>query len=61
LLRRLEADMRLRPNQDDVVRFATDVTYSMDRAKAAGFSPATDMHRGLALTVDWARGMGLAN
>ena len=61
MLRKLEEDMRVRPNSDDVARFAADVTYSMDHARAAGFRPATTMRQGLSITAAWARDMGLVD
>jgi nucleoside-diphosphate-sugar epimerase len=61
MLRDLEHKLRLQPTQDDVERFALDVTYSMDQAAAAGFRPKTPMMEGLRMTADWAREMGLVD
>ncbi len=60
MMRQLETNLRLQATRDEVTRFSTDVTYSMDRAAAAGFRPKTTLHEGLAMTADWARHMGLA-
>ena len=59
-MRRAEADLRLNPNDDEMIRFATDVSYSMKSAAKIGFAPQTTVDRGLALTADWARHIGLA-
>jgi nucleoside-diphosphate-sugar epimerase len=59
LLKRIEADLRLRPNDDEIARFSIDVTYSMEAAAKIGFVPQTGVDRGLALTADWAQKMSL--
>ena len=59
MMKRTEADLRLNPNDDEMRRFSTDVTYSMDAARAAGFVPPTSVDEGLALTADWARATSL--
>ena len=58
-MKKAEEDLRLRPNDDEMARFATDVTYSMDRAAKAGFVPRTGVDEGIAMTADWARDIGL--
>lgn len=60
VLRRAEEDLRLNPNDDELTRFATDVTYSMASAARIGFVPPTTSERGLAVTASWARDVGLA-
>ena len=52
-------DLRLQPNDDEIDRYATDVTYSMDRAAKVGFVPRTSVDEGIAMTADWARDIGL--
>lgn len=59
LMKKTEQDLRLKPNDDEMQRFPVEVTYSMDRAAAAGFVPMTSVDAGLAMTVDWARNIGL--
>ncbi len=59
-MKKAEEDLRLRPNDDEMTRFATDVTYSMERAARVGFVPSTSVDQGIAMTVDWARDIGLA-
>lgn len=59
-MKKAEEDLRLRPNDDEMQRFSTDVTYSMDKAAKAGFVPSTSVDEGIAMTVEWARGTGLA-
>ena len=58
-MKRAEEDLRLRPNDDEMARFATDVTYSMERAAQAGFVPSTSVDDGIAMTAEWARDIGL--
>jgi nucleoside-diphosphate-sugar epimerase len=58
-MKRAEEDLRLRPNDDEMERFATDVTYSIERAAKLGFTPRTSVDDGIAMTVEWARGTGL--
>jgi nucleoside-diphosphate-sugar epimerase len=58
-MKKAEEDLRLRPNDDEMNRFATDVTYSMDRAAKVGFVPRTSVDEGIAMTADWARDIGL--
>jgi nucleoside-diphosphate-sugar epimerase len=60
-MKKAEEDLRLRPNDDEMTRFATDVTYSMERAARVGFVPTTGVDQGIAMTVDWARGIGIAS
>ena len=60
LMRNMEADLRLRPNDDEMERFSADVTYTMDHARALGFVPRTSAEDGMRMTADWARSMGLA-
>ena len=60
-MKKAEEDLRLRPNDDEMNRFATDVTYSMDRAARAGFVPSTSVDEGIAMTAEWARDIGLVN
>lgn len=60
LLRRAEEDLRLNPNDDELTRFATDVTYSTEAASKIGFVSPTTSDRGLAITAAWARDVGLA-
>lgn len=59
LMKRTEADLRLKPNDDEMQRFSTDVTYTMDAARRIGFVPPTRVDEGLAMTADWARSMSL--
>lgn len=59
LMKRTEADLRLKPNDDEMRRFSTDVTYTMDAAREIGFVPPTTVDAGLALTADWARATNL--
>ncbi len=59
LMKRTEEDLRLKPNDDEMQRFAADVTYGMAAAEAIGFTPPTRVDRGLAMTADWARAMSL--
>lgn len=58
-MKRAEEDLRLRPNDDEMTRFATDVTYSMERAARFGFVPPTSVDDGIAMTAEWARDVGL--
>jgi nucleoside-diphosphate-sugar epimerase len=58
-MKKAEEDLRLRPNDDEMARFATDVTYSMERAALAGFVPSTSVDDGIAMTAEWARDIGL--
>ena len=58
-MKKAEEDLRLRPNDDEMARFATDVTYSMERAAQAGFVPSTSVDDGIAMTAEWARDIGL--
>jgi nucleoside-diphosphate-sugar epimerase len=60
IMKKTEEDLRIMPSKDDMGRFSLDVTYSMDSAKQAGFVPSTTVDEGIALTVDWARSVGLA-
>ncbi|MBL8580518.1 MAG: NAD(P)-dependent oxidoreductase [Mesorhizobium sp.] len=60
LMKKTEEDLRLKPSDDDMQRFSMDVTYSMEKAAAAGFVPKTSVDDGIAMTVDWARSSGLA-
>lgn len=59
LMKKTEQDLKLKPNDDDLARYALDVTYSMDKAKDLGFTPKTSVDDGIALTVDWARSVGV--
>jgi hypothetical protein len=58
-MKKAEEDLRLKPNDDEMNRFATDVTYSMERAAQAGFVPPTSVDDGIAMTAEWARDVGL--
>lgn len=58
-MKKAEEDLRLRPNDDEMARFATDVTYSMRRAARFGFVPQTSVDDGIAMTAEWARDIGL--
>lgn len=58
-MKKAEEDLRLRPNDDEMNRFQTDVTYSMEKAAKAGFVPRTSVDEGIAMTAEWARGSGL--
>ena len=58
-MKKAEEDLRLRPNDDEMARFATEVTYSMDRAARVGFVPRTSVDEGIAMTAEWARDTGL--
>jgi nucleoside-diphosphate-sugar epimerase len=58
-MKKAEEDLRLRPNDDEMNRFATDITYSMDRAARIGFVPRTSVDEGIAMTAEWARDIGL--
>lgn len=58
-MKKAEEDLRLRPNDDEMTRFSTDVVYSMERARKIGFVPRTSVDEGIAMTVDWARSTGL--
>ena len=59
MMKNVELDLRLRPNDDEMQRFATDVTYSGERAAKAGFVAKTSVDEGIGLTADWARRVGL--
>ena len=59
-MRRAEEDLRLNPNDDELARFSEHVVYSMEAAARIGFTPPTGVERGLALTAEWARDLGLA-
>jgi len=58
-MRKTEEDLRIRANDDEVLRFRTDVTYSMDKAARFGFVPPTSVDQGLAWSAEWARDMHL--
>jgi nucleoside-diphosphate-sugar epimerase len=60
-MKKAEEDLRLRPNDDEMARFATDVTYSMERAARFGFVPRTSVDDGIAMTAEWARDVGLVD
>lgn len=63
ILRRIaekaDEQAKLTPNLDEMRRYAQDVIYSMDAARNAGFVPTTSVDQGIALTVDWAKSVGL--
>jgi nucleoside-diphosphate-sugar epimerase len=60
-MKKAEEDLRLKPNDDEMTRFATDVTYSMERAAQFGFVPRTSVDDGIAMTAEWARDIGLVD
>lgn len=60
LLKSLGSDLKQQPNPDELRLYGMDVVYSMDKARNAGFVPATSLDDGLAACAEWARDMGLA-
>jgi nucleoside-diphosphate-sugar epimerase len=60
LMRKTEEDLKLRPNDDDIQRFSMDVTYSMQKAASFGYVPQVSVDQGIAMSVEWARSVGLA-
>ena len=59
-MRKTEEDLKLRPNDDDIQRFSMDVTYSMQKAASFGYVPQVSVDQGIAMSVEWARSVGLA-
>lgn len=59
LMKRTEDDLRLKPNDDEILLYGMDVTYSLERAKEIGFEPQMSLDDGLAASVEWARSVGL--
>lgn len=59
LMKQTEQDLKLKPNDDEMLRFATDVTYSMEKAASFGFVPQVSVDDGIALSAEWAREMRL--
>lgn len=60
LMKKAEEDLKLKPNDDDMQRYAMDVTYSMEKAASFGYVPKVSVDDGIALSVEWAKGMRLA-
>jgi nucleoside-diphosphate-sugar epimerase len=59
LMKQVEVDLRMNPNDDELHLFGLDVTYSMEAARLAGFVPQTSLAEGLRYSVEWARGTGI--
>lgn len=60
LMKKTEEDLKLKPNDDDMQRYAMDVTYSMEKAASFGYVPQVSVDEGIALSVEWAKSMRLA-
>lgn len=58
-LKDTEQNLKIHPNDDEMQRFALDVTYSMKKAESFGFKPQTGVDEGIAKSAEWARGIGL--
>jgi nucleoside-diphosphate-sugar epimerase len=59
LMKRMEDDLRFRPNDDEILLYGMDVTYMSGRAKEIGFESRMSLDEGLYASVDWARFAGL--
>jgi nucleoside-diphosphate-sugar epimerase len=59
LMKRTEDDLRLKPNDDEILLYGMDVTYSSMRAKEIGFESRVSLDEGIAASVEWARCAGL--
>ncbi len=58
-LRKVEEDLRLKPNEGEMALFGRDVVYTDDKARALGFTPPTSVDQGVAYSVEWAQKIGL--
>jgi nucleoside-diphosphate-sugar epimerase len=59
VLRRAEANLRLKPSDGEIRYYATHVTFSALRAREIGFEPSVSLDEGLTASVEWARVTGL--
>jgi nucleoside-diphosphate-sugar epimerase len=59
VLRRAEANLRLKPSDGEIRYYATRVTFSALRAREIGFEPSVSLDEGLTASVEWARVTGL--
>jgi|ERR1700733_2242376 nucleoside-diphosphate-sugar epimerase len=58
-MKRAEADLRLKPNDDELVLYRTNVSYSTRLAESIGFKSRVSLDEGIATSVQWARHIGL--
>lgn len=58
-LRKVEEDLRLKPNDSEMALFGRDATYSIDKIRRLGFAPQTGLDRGIAYSIEWAKAVGL--
>jgi nucleoside-diphosphate-sugar epimerase len=59
VLRRDEANLRLKPSDGEILYYGKQVTFSAQRAREIGFEPRISLEEGLAASVKWARTIGL--
>jgi UDP-glucose 4-epimerase len=59
LMKRTEDDLRLKPNDDEILLYSTDVIYASKKARDIGFVPRTSLDDGLAASVEWAKSAGI--
>jgi nucleoside-diphosphate-sugar epimerase len=59
VLRRTEANLRLKPSDGEIRYYGTRVIFSVLRAREVGFEPRVSLEEGLTASVKWARATGL--
>jgi nucleoside-diphosphate-sugar epimerase len=59
LIKRTEDDLRLKPNDDEILLYGMDVAYSSERAKEIGFESRVSLEEGVAASIEWAKVVGL--
>jgi UDP-glucose 4-epimerase len=59
VLRRAEANLRLKPSDGEIRYYGTRVIFSALRAREVGFEPTVSLEEGLTASVEWARVIGL--
>lgn len=59
VMKRVEADLRMKPNDDELHLYGLDVSYSNRRAIEIGFRPRTSLDDGIAASVQWAKDVGI--
>ncbi|HTE92916.1 MAG TPA: NAD(P)-dependent oxidoreductase [Bradyrhizobium sp.] len=59
VLRRAEANLRLKPSDGEIRYYGTRVVFSALRAREVGFEPRVSLEEGLTASAEWARAIGL--
>jgi nucleoside-diphosphate-sugar epimerase len=59
ILRRAEANLRLKPSDGETLYYSKQVIFSAQRAREIGFESRISLEEGLAASVKWARTVGL--